>query len=388
MAWNTTPVQVKTASGSTATATVTLDAAPAVGNTLLVGGVTSNVFNPVNDGWVLDATNGTRAQFCAVYGYYRVVAAGDDLTALRTFTRSLSAADRWALAIVEFAGTGPFSSVNVLDQSSANALAIAANSISTLTTPTLGQPDGLAAAIFAMPRLLTAGAGAFGPYTNGFAEIVEVGATGGDAPDVAIAVRDVGNSTAGVEATATIAVAGTPTNEHRPLALLFVFKTDPPVAIARFLSGGAANADPGASIGGLESSVQAPAGLLDDVSRLQADTVGGWTDYRLEYVRNLPNLRHLSATVGVYIAQQPANWTLALGVATQAAGVTVPALANETTAPAGVTFSSPTTEGAALNLGLISEGVSRGLYLRRSLPAGAGAFTSDPAILRFVAVPA
>jgi hypothetical protein len=139
--------------------------------------------------------------------------------------------------------------------------------------------------------------------------------------------------------------------------------------IKRMLSGGASNTDPLLSIGGAQSSqAYDPLTILGRVQQAQA--TAGQTDYRLIYIKNTHTV--YSAAVGAYVPTQPSETHehLAVGVATELAGVTVAATANTTTAPAGVTFSAPATSGAPVDMGTLAPGQSRGLWVRRTLDAG------------------
>lgn len=137
------------------------------------------------------------------------------------------------------------------------------------------------------------------------------------------------------------------------------------------LTGGATNTSLAASIGGAESStslVLSPgdSGLLRTITN--AESIAGITYYRCVSVRN--EEATAAGTVIAYISGQLADTPqLAIGVATQAAGVTVTAIANETTAPAGVTFSEPASSGAGISLGSIPAGDGKGLWLRTTIPA-------------------
>jgi hypothetical protein len=138
------------------------------------------------------------------------------------------------------------------------------------------------------------------------------------------------------------------------------------------LSGGASNADPTLSIGGAQSSVEVGTDLFDDVT--YADTQAGFTDYRLIYVHNSDT--GIAGNVLAYVSSQlETGRTMSLGVATEASGVTVTAVANDSTAPAGVTFSAPTSIGTAVDVGPVAPGQAKGLWLRRSVVA---ATASDP----------
>lgn len=145
------------------------------------------------------------------------------------------------------------------------------------------------------------------------------------------------------------------------------------------LSGGAANSDANASIGGAKSSVSVSAttdGLFDAVSAAQA--AAGLVEYRCIYLHNA-NATDLMTAARVWVnANTPlAGTTLDIGVGAAAVNATETAVANEATAPAGVTFSAPSTAGTGLALGNIPAGQHKAIWLRRTVTAGAGASASD-----------
>lgn len=139
--------------------------------------------------------------------------------------------------------------------------------------------------------------------------------------------------------------------------------------IKQRLSGGAANAVADASIGGAKSSNDAPAGLFDTVTG--AESAAGDTEYRCIYVHN----NHGTLTlVGAKIwvdANPSAQINIGLGVA--AVNATETAIANESTAPASVTFTASASEGAALTIGDIPAGQHKAVWLRRIVAAAAPA---------------
>src|SRR5262245_4328854 len=105
------------------------------------------------------------------------------------------------------------------------------------------------------------------------------------------------------------------------------------------LSGGAANSDPNAALGGAPSSTQAGATLFDDVTG--AESAAGDTEYRGVYVKN----NHGSLTwqqVKVWIsADTPSADTDAdIALAAEAVNVNMASIANENTAPGSVTFTN------------------------------------------------
>lgn len=154
---------------------------------------------------------------------------------------------------------------------------------------------------------------------------------------------------------------------------------------SRRLSGGAANAVGNASIGGAKSSQTMSAavdGLFDAVSAAQA--AAGLVEYRCIYLHNA-NGADTMTNARAWISQQTplAGTVLAIGVGAAAVNATETAIANEATAPAGVTFSEPANAAAGLALGNLPAGQHRALWLRRTVTAGALATTNDDFVLSF-----
>lgn len=149
--------------------------------------------------------------------------------------------------------------------------------------------------------------------------------------------------------------------------------------IKLFLSGGAANTDPNASIGGAISSTQftdsTKNNIFDDVT--PAEATAGDTEYRCVYVKNTHGTIALQ-DARAYIAQATtsADDEVDIGVANAAVNTTETAVANENTAPASVTFSRPTTYagGVVINSTTgLTAGSYRGLWIRRTVNAAAAA---------------
>lgn len=135
------------------------------------------------------------------------------------------------------------------------------------------------------------------------------------------------------------------------------------------LSGGAANSNANASLGGAKSSTQAPAGLFDTVD--STESTAGDTEYRCVYVHNNSGTNSLDNPV-MWIVSETPNY-IDIGVGTSAVNGTEQTVANENTAPSGVTFSSPTSKGTGLALGSIPAGQHKAVWIRRTVPAAAGA---------------
>jgi hypothetical protein len=110
--------------------------------------------------------------------------------------------------------------------------------------------------------------------------------------------------------------------------------------------------------------------LFDDISG--AENAASTVDYRCVFLHNT-NAANAYQNAVVYIASQVSGGAdIAIGVdptASLAVGSSTAqavTIANETTAPAGVTFSTPATVGAGLALGSIASGFVRGIWIRRT----------------------
>lgn len=103
-----------------------------------------------------------------------------------------------------------------------------------------------------------------------------------------------------------------------------------------------------------------------------AENAASTVDYRCVFVLN----NHASLTLysaAIYISSQVSGGAdAAIGVDTTAASTKTSSsaqavsIANETTAPAGISFSAPTTSGTALSLGDIAAGQVKAVWIRRT----------------------
>lgn len=127
--------------------------------------------------------------------------------------------------------------------------------------------------------------------------------------------------------------------------------------------------------------------LFDDVTK--ADALAGDTNYRCVYLKN----QHASDTatsISVWINQDSLGAdTISLGA--DPAGVgngtstgVATTVVNEATSPAGVTFSQPLSEAAAINLGDFTFGTGAALWIKRNVPVSTLVATpDDTSLLRF-----
>lgn len=163
------------------------------------------------------------------------------------------------------------------------------------------------------------------------------------------------------------------------------------------LSGGAANTDPNDALGGKISSTEVVISptknnLFDDVSSAEASS--GKVEYRCLYVFNDHSTDGLTSGK-LWISQNtPSSGTL-IAIGLDPAGVgdgdttgEATTIADETSVPSGVTFSSPSTEGAALDIAAIAAQEGFAVWVRRTVSAATEAAPTDPFTLTFKGTPA
>ncbi len=145
------------------------------------------------------------------------------------------------------------------------------------------------------------------------------------------------------------------------------------------LSGGASNTDVNASLGGAKSSTNVDTGLhnLFDVVG-SAEATAGDTEYRCVYVHNNHGtLTMQSAKIWISSNTPSTDTSVEIALGSSAVNGTEQTVANENTAPTGVTFSAPASEGAALSIGDIPAGQHKAVWIKRIVNAGAAAYNSD-----------
>lgn len=151
------------------------------------------------------------------------------------------------------------------------------------------------------------------------------------------------------------------------------------------LSGGAANSDPNAALGGAISTTQivdaTVANLFDNVG--SAESAAGDTEYRCFYVKNThATLTLQAAKVYIQTNTPSADTSAEIGLGTSAVNGTEQTVANESTAPSAVTFSTAAGSGNALSIGNIPAGQHKAIWLKRIVNAAAAAYNSDSVIIR------
>jgi hypothetical protein len=125
--------------------------------------------------------------------------------------------------------------------------------------------------------------------------------------------------------------------------------------------------------------------LFDDISG--DENAASTVDYRCMFVHNNHGTLTLQSPVAWISSEVSGGASVAIGL--DPAGVTnigsssaqAATIANETTAPAGVTFSAPTTKSAGLSIGNIGPGQCAAIWVRRTA-ANTAAANSDGAVIR------
>lgn len=136
-----------------------------------------------------------------------------------------------------------------------------------------------------------------------------------------------------------------------------------------FLTGGGANTDPNASLGGGISNTQVPGTIHNIFDRVTPEEAqAGDTEYRAIDIKN-NHLSESAVDTFVWISQETVSPGTTVALAYDATGTQ--SIANESTPPTGVAFSTPTSKLTGINLGTIAPGATRRLWLRRTVTAGA-----------------
>jgi hypothetical protein len=151
------------------------------------------------------------------------------------------------------------------------------------------------------------------------------------------------------------------------------------------LSGGASNSDPNASLGGAKSSVAVTNNSLHNLFDVvgPSESTAGDTEYRCFYVHNgHATLTLQNAKVWIQTNTPAAGTNVQIGLGSAAVNGTEPSVADESTAPGSVTFSTPASEGAALAIGDLAPGAHKAIWVKRIVSAGATSFSADSVVLR------
>ena len=151
-------------------------------------------------------------------------------------------------------------------------------------------------------------------------------------------------------------------------------------SLKAYLSGGSSNDDPLLSLGGDPSSTTVPTGLFDPVNG--DESAIGDISYRLFYVKNESTNEDGWINPVMWIDEESVVAGYAFALAAAGKNGSEDPVDDEATAPAGVSFASPTTkaDGIALPDGPYLQNDFVGIWVRRTVPAGAPSADSDPIV--------
>ena len=152
-----------------------------------------------------------------------------------------------------------------------------------------------------------------------------------------------------------------------------------------FLSGGAANTDPDAALGGIISTTQVVDNtlnnLFDNVSGAE-HTVGD-INYRCIYVKNDSASVAYAAKLYIETNTPAADSEIQIGLDLSGAGGTADTIPDESTAPdPAVTFSLAADYANALSLGDLAAGAVYAIWIKRTITAGDTSQANDNAVLK------
>lgn len=115
--------------------------------------------------------------------------------------------------------------------------------------------------------------------------------------------------------------------------------------------------------------------LFDDVTK--AEALVGATEYRCVYLKNTHGTDALAGAAVWINADSVGGDSIAIGLDPAGVGATGATIASETTAPAGVVFSVPLLEAAALQIAAMTAGQSVAIWIRRTVPAVTNTSVAD-----------
>jgi hypothetical protein len=155
--------------------------------------------------------------------------------------------------------------------------------------------------------------------------------------------------------------------------------------IKYYLSGGGANTDPNASLGGVISTTEVTTATLHNLFDVVSgdESTAGDTEYRCFYVKNTHATLTLQSPVVWIQTQTPSPDTSAeIALDANGANATAVTVADENTAPSGASFSAPSSKGAGLSLGNLAPGQKYGIWVKRIVPAATAAYNTDGVVIR------
>jgi hypothetical protein len=145
--------------------------------------------------------------------------------------------------------------------------------------------------------------------------------------------------------------------------------------IHTLLSGGSANSDPNAALGGIISSVAIVDNTINNLfaAALSAEADAGSIKYRAFFVKNT-HATLTYTTPKLYISSNTSSATTSVTVAlADETGSPIETIANENTAPVGPTFVTAVDYANGISLGSLAPGASKGVWVKWVIDAATAA---------------
>ena len=136
----------------------------------------------------------------------------------------------------------------------------------------------------------------------------------------------------------------------------------------------------GNCLGGAIHADAAGSAYFDDVSSAEA-TDGDTGEYRCIYVKNNHgSLTLTGAKVWIKTQSPSPDTAITIGLGTSAVNGTEQTIADESTAPSGVSFTAPADFAGGLSIGDIPFGQHKAIWIKRVVTAGAAAYADSYAL--------
>lgn len=146
-----------------------------------------------------------------------------------------------------------------------------------------------------------------------------------------------------------------------------------------YLSGGGANSNPNASLGGAISSVQLVDNTVNNLFALAAaaESEAGSVKYRAVFIKNTHATLTLT-TPKVYIDSNTTSGTTNVQIAlADETGSPIETVVNEDTAPSGPSFSDASGYSGGLSLGSLAPGETKAIWLKYVVTAATEAIADQ-----------
>lgn len=149
--------------------------------------------------------------------------------------------------------------------------------------------------------------------------------------------------------------------------------------IKYYYTGSGTSSNPGASLGGASTNYVLATTLekLFDVVTPE-EAVAGDIEYRAIDVKN-DNSTDTLYSAFLWISTETTSADSTMAIAYDSAGTQ--SVANKSTAPSGVTFSTPLSKAAGISLGDMTPGERRRIWTRRTITAGATKVSDSGALI-------